>query len=60
MKRFLFMVAMVLTLSACDNTKMQLRAPAKDKASASTAIAKTDTVKTDTVDTDTITAVGKR
>lgn len=53
MKRFFFMAAMALTFSACDNTKMQLRAPAAEQTAASTAVAKTDTVKTDTVYRDT-------
>jgi hypothetical protein len=52
MKRILFMAAIVLSLSACDNTKMQLRAPEPDKGNATAALAKTDSLKTDTSQTD--------
>ncbi|WP_316811203.1 hypothetical protein [Pedobacter heparinus] len=60
MKRFLFMAAALLILSACDNTKMQLRAPAAEQTAANTSVAKTDTVKADTVNVDTGSTAVKR
>lgn len=46
------MAVVVLLMSACDNTKMQLRAPAAEQTVANASVAKTDTLKTDTVNTD--------
>jgi hypothetical protein len=59
MKCFIFVVAMAMSLSACDNTKMQLRAPVADEADATTATAKTEVVKKDTVKMDTSSVVVK-
>ena len=56
MKRILFVAALVLGLSACDNTKLQLRAPAPESnntASVTTA-EKPDSVMADTIKKDTV------
>lgn len=56
MKRIIFMAAMVLSLSACDNTKLQLRAPGpesnttavvKETPTSDTLVAVIDTIKKD-------------
>ena len=57
MKPFIFLAAVVLSLSACDNTKLQLRAPEAGKSTEMAATAKTDTSKTDTIKLDTVKAV---
>lgn len=51
MKRILFMAAMALSLSACDNTKLQLRAPTPESNSAASATAaqKPDSLLADTI-----------
>lgn len=49
MKPFIFLAALVLVLSACDNTKLQLRAPQQNKTGEPAATAKADTIKLDTV-----------
>lgn len=57
MKPFIFMAAMVLSLSACDNTKLQLRAPGPAKANDLASTQKADTLKADTIRLDTAQAV---
>lgn len=52
MRRFLFMVAMVLMLSSCDNTKMRLRAPASESTPAIASTEKSDTIVTDSLKKD--------
>jgi len=53
MKRIIFMAAMVLSLSACDNTKLQLRAPGPESnAAAAAGKTKSDTLAADTVKKD--------
>lgn len=56
MKRILFMVVMALSLNACDNTKLQLRAPAPESNSAASATAaqKPDSILADTVKKDSV------
>lgn len=49
MKRILFVAGMVLGLSACDNTKMKLRAPEPDQDKVTAEAGKADTVKTDSL-----------
>ena len=57
MKPFIFLAAMVLSLSACDNTKLQLRAPEPAKTNDLASNQKADTLKTDTIRLDTAQAV---
>lgn len=57
MKPFIFLAAVVMGLSACDNTKLQLRAPEPGKASEMASTIKTDTSKADTIKLDTVKAV---
>ena len=56
MKRIIFLAVMVGILSACDNTKIQLRAPGPE--SNSTAVSaetpKSDTLKADTLKADSV------
>jgi hypothetical protein len=56
MKRILFMAAMVLSLSACDNTKLQLRAPApeSDKTASLKTAEKPDSLLADTIKKDSV------
>ena len=56
MKRIIFMAAMVLSLSACDNTKLQLRASESQNNSTAVAIegAKSDTLVADTLKKDSV------
>lgn len=57
MKRILFMVAMVLSLSACDNTKkLKLRAPAPESNNivSVTTAEKPDSVMADTIKKDSV------
>lgn len=51
MKRIIFMAALALSFSACDNTKLQLRAAGSDnkETAVSTATSNSDTLLTDTV-----------
>lgn len=56
MKRILFIAALALSFSACDNTKLQLRAAGSDQANATagTVIQKSDSVVSDTIKKDTL------
>lgn len=56
MKRILFMAAMVLTISACDNTKLQLRAPAPEgnNTASATGAQQPDSLLADTVKKDSV------
>ena len=56
MKRILFIAAMVLSLSACDNTKLQLRAPAPENNNTEsvTTTEKRDSVMVDTIKKDSV------
>jgi len=60
MKCIIFMFALVLGLSACDNTKIRLHAPQTDQHSESAAVASGDTVHADTLVTDTNRIAGKK
>ncbi|WEK18772.1 MAG: hypothetical protein P0Y49_18505 [Candidatus Pedobacter colombiensis] len=54
MKRFIFIVAMALSLSACDNTeRIRLRAPKAESADEMAATEKKDTLRIDTSKNDT-------
>lgn len=52
MKRIIFMFALVLGLSACDNTKIKLHAPQTNQSSESAAVATGDSLQADTLVTD--------
>lgn len=56
MKLTILIAAMVLSLSACDNTKLQLRAPEPEGTNVKVAAKaqKTDTILTDTIKKDTL------
>lgn len=56
MKRILFVAAMALGLSACDNTKMQLRTPVpqSNSAESATSTQKPDSVLADTIKKDSV------
>ncbi len=55
MKRIIFMFALVLGLSACDNTKLKLRAPQNSESAT-----RVDSLKTDTTVMDSTHAAGKK
>lgn len=55
MKRIIFMAALVLGLSACDNTKVRLRAPETNSNTVSTEVAvKPDTVTNNSLQKDSV------
>lgn len=56
MKRLLFMTVMALSLSACDNTKLQLRAPGPDNNGVAPVptVESTDSLATDSINLDSI------
>ncbi|WP_316817770.1 hypothetical protein [Pedobacter nyackensis] len=56
MKRIIFMAAIALSFSACDNTKLQLRAVESEsnEATAQAASPKSDTLVTDTIKKDSL------
>lgn len=53
MKRIIFMFALVLGLSACDNTKIKLRAAQTDQTTENAGITKPDSLGADTLVRDT-------
>jgi hypothetical protein len=60
MKRIIFMFALVLGLSACDNTKLKLHAPQSDQSSEKAVLAGADSLKSDTLVADSAHTAGKK
>lgn len=60
MKRIIFMLALVLGLSACDNTKIKLRAAQTDQISESAGVSKPDSLRADTLVRDTTQATAPK
>jgi hypothetical protein len=56
MKRTIFMAALVLSLTACDNTKLQLRAPEAESSNtaATDVTAKSDSSTTNSIKKDSV------
>lgn len=56
MKRILSLVTLALSLIACDNTKLQLRAPGPptDQVAATTTTQKPDSISADTIKLDSV------